>query len=165
MDVTVYTLIMYRFHIKCEPGQLLSYSVIEFQLEEETTCFGRPMCVDWVDHHTHSSHKLCGSRDPDTNYADGSNEMFIEFVSNRRSQSVGFRYFVYCIEPGFDLNAVYLSMEDDDGDVNCSSPTFNKTSNDNVTSLVSSSSGIKVHVMFSISPQPLTLLLYSPRLT
>ena len=114
---------VHRFYIRCEPGQLLSYSVIEFQLEEESTCSGRyPVCVDWVDHHTLDSHRLCGIREPNTVYSDGSNEMHIEFVSNRRSQSKGFQYFVTCIDPRFDINAANAE-DDDDEDIKCNSPS------------------------------------------
>ena len=128
----VYIHSCYRFHLQCAPGQLLSYSVIEFQLEEQTTCTGRSVCVDWVDHHTHGSHKLCGRREPNTVYADGSNEMHIEFVSNRRSQSVGFQYFVTCINPRFDINS-------DDDDIECTSPPSNKTYNIDAAPLVTTS--------------------------
>ena len=117
--------------------------MIEFQLEDKSTCSGRrPECVDWVEHHTHVSHKLCGIREPATVYSDGSNEMRIEFVSNRRSQSVGFQYFVTCIDPGFDLNAV---NKEDDEDIECTSPPVHKISNENVVPLVLNS-----EVLFSL---------------
>ena len=106
--------------------------MIEFQLEKKTTCSGHSVCVDWVDHHTRGSHKLCGRREPNTVYADGSNEMHIEFVSNRRSQSAGFQYFVTCINPGFDINS-------EDDDVECTSPPGNMTDSISDAPLVISS--------------------------
>ena len=50
--------------------------------------------------------KLCGSGELGEIHADGANEMRVEFISNRRSQSDGFEYYITCIDPGFDGNAV-----------------------------------------------------------
>ena len=58
--------------------------------------------------------------------------MNIEFVSNPRSQSVGFQYFVTCINPGFDINS-------DDDDIECSSPPGNKTYSMDAAPLVTTS--------------------------
>ena len=113
--------------------------MIEFQLEKKTTCSGHSVCVDWVDHHTRGSHKLCGRREPNTVYADGSNEMHIEFVSNRRSQSVGFQYFVTCINPGFDINS-------EDDDIECTSPPGNNVNISDASLVTSSEVILHVHV-------------------
>ena len=41
--------------------------------------------------------KLCGSGELGEIHADGANEMRVEFISNRRSQSDGFEYYITCI--------------------------------------------------------------------
>ena len=50
------------------------------------------------------SNRICGSRELGEIHVDGSNDMLVEFVSNRRSEDDGFEYFITCIAPGFDSN-------------------------------------------------------------
>ena len=52
------------------------------------------------------SNRICGSGELGEIHVDGSNDMLVEFISNRRSEDVGFEYFITCIAPGFDSNAV-----------------------------------------------------------
>ena len=37
---------------------------------------------------------------------DGSNELTFEFSTNRKTEDSGFLYFIQCVDPEFDLNAV-----------------------------------------------------------
>ena len=67
------------------------------------------MCVDWVNHHIGGfgeSYKLCGNGEIGEVHSDGANSMLVEFVANRATQYKGFEYFITCIAPAFDLNAV-----------------------------------------------------------
>ena len=101
--------LLLRFNLQCEPEQFLSYSVTGFKLEGKSICSGQPQCLDWVQHrmkNVQDGEKLCGSGELGEIHADGANEMRVEFVSNRRSQNDGFEYYITCIDPGFDGNAV-----------------------------------------------------------
>ena len=98
-----------RYAVKCNPGQLLSYSVHSFDLEEKGTCSHHQQCLDWVEivyRNLETRRRFCGSGEVGEVHVDGSNEMRLEFTSNRRIQGSGFLYFVRCFDPGFDLNAV-----------------------------------------------------------
>ena len=101
--------LLHRFNLQCEPEQLLSYSVERFNLEGKSICSGQPQCLDWVQHQMSSlqgSNPICGIGELGEIHVDGSNDMLVEFVSNRRSEDDGFEYFITCIAPGFDSNAV-----------------------------------------------------------
>ena len=50
--------------------------------------------------------RFCGSGEVGQVHVDGASEMFVEFASNRRTESDGFLYFVTCADPGFDQNAL-----------------------------------------------------------
>ena len=104
--------LLYRFNLQCEPNQLLSYSVTGFDLEGESTCSGQQQCLDWVLHRISGlqDSKYCGSGQLGEIHVHGSKGMRVEFVSNRRSQYVGFEYFIYCVAPGFDINSVRSSI-------------------------------------------------------
>ena len=88
----------------------------DFKLEEKLNCSSGPECVDWVEHHMDNfqeTRRMCGRRKAETIPSDGSSGMLVEFVSNRRSESVGFKYFVQCIAPAFDNNAVNSGLVPD----------------------------------------------------
>ena len=102
-----------RHTVKCKPGQIISYSVHGFDLEQKTTCSGSQECIDWVEieyRNLGTSQKFCGSGEVGQVHVENANEMQIEFVSNRRTDNRGFQYFVTCITPGFDKNAVNLGV-------------------------------------------------------
>ena len=95
--------------MKCEPGQLLSYSVAEFDLEEEDTCYDQQECLDRMEityANLGTTQRFCGSGEVGEIHVDGANEITFEFSTNRRFQKSGFLYFVTCFNPGFDVNAV-----------------------------------------------------------
>ena len=101
--------ILLRYSVKCEPGQLLSYSVHEFNLEPKSTCSNQPQCIDYVEirfRNLKAKPRFCGSGEVGEVHVDGSNEMTFEFASNRQTEKGGFLYFVTCTDPGFDQNAV-----------------------------------------------------------
>ena len=101
--------ILRRYSVKCEPGQLLSYSVHEFNLEPKSTCSNQLQCIDYVEirfRNLETKPRFCGSGEVGEVHVDGSNEMTFEFASNRRTEKGGFLYFVTCTDPGFDQNAV-----------------------------------------------------------
>ena len=96
----------------------MSYSVVSFKLEETLNCTtNNPRCVDWVDHqlaNLQGNNKVCGSGESGEIHSDGSDKMLVEFVSNPNSRSLadGFQYFVTCIDPAFDSNAVLEGIVD-----------------------------------------------------
>lgn len=96
----------------------MSYSVASFELEERLHCSSRnPECVDWVDHqfpNLQGNQKVCGKEETGEIHSDGSSEMLVEFVSNpnRTSLEDGFQYYVVCIDPAFDSNAVIEGVVD-----------------------------------------------------
>ena len=98
-----------RFTIQCEPGQLLSYSVTGFDLEGKANCSGSPECLDWVKidfRNMHSTERQCATGELREVHVDGANEMQVEFISNRWGERDGFEYYITCIDPTFDGNAV-----------------------------------------------------------
>lgn len=102
-----------RYSIKCEPGQIISYSVLDFDLEAESTCFGVKECLDWVElSYTNlgTTKRFCASGEVGEVHVDGANELIFEFVSNRRTEKRGFQYFVKCFDPGFDENALNVGV-------------------------------------------------------
>ena len=106
-------LILHRYSVQCEPGQLLSYSVHEFNLEPKSTCSNQPQCIDYVEmtfRNLKAKPRFCGSGEVGEVHVDGSNEMAFEFASNRRTEKGGFLYFVTCTDPSFDQNAVNFGI-------------------------------------------------------
>ena len=102
-----------RYSVKCNPGQILSYSVHAFNLETEGTCFSQQECVDWVEltyKNLNTKQRFCGTGEVGEVHVDGLDELTFEFASNRRTEHDGFLYFVTCIDPGFDQNAVGLGV-------------------------------------------------------
>lgn len=88
----------------------------DFQLEDKLNCSNGPECVDWVEHHMENvqdTRRVCGRGEVGKVHPSGSSEMLVEFVSNRRTESVGFQYFVTCVDPGFDNNAVNSGLVPD----------------------------------------------------
>ena len=101
----------HRYSVQCEPGQLLSYSVTEFNLEPEGNCSDRQECLDWVEitfNNLGIRRKFCGSGELGRVRVEGTNELMFEFASNRETEKEGFSYSVTCIDPGLDQNAVNL---------------------------------------------------------
>lgn len=99
----------FRYSIKCDPGQLLSYSVHSFHLEQEGTCFEQNECLDWVQvglRNLGNSERFCGIGEVNEIHVDGAEEMTIEFASNRKTETGGFLYFISCVNPGFDQNGI-----------------------------------------------------------
>lgn len=95
--------------MKCDPGQLLTYSVHSFDLEPEGRCFGQNECLDWVQvgiRNLGNSKRFCGTGEVNEVHVDGADEMTLEFVSNRLTEKEGFLYFITCISPGFDQNGI-----------------------------------------------------------
>lgn len=93
----------------------MSYSVLEFDLQDKMNCSGtQPACVDWVEHTFPGlalNNKVCGTGEKGEVHTDGANKMLVEFVSNRDGLPFnGFKYLVTCIAPEFDNNAVRMGV-------------------------------------------------------
>ena len=100
---------VYRYSVQCNPGQILSYSVHAFDLEGKGICFGNHVCVDWVEityNSLRTRERFCGSGEVNEVHVDGLNEITLEFSTNRQTEDRGFLYYIQCVDPGFDYNAV-----------------------------------------------------------
>ena len=90
-----------RYSVECDPGQILSYSVHSFDLENRVNCSSGEECVDWVEvtyHHLGQKERFCGARELGQLHLVGHNKISFEFVSNRRTEAGGFLYFVQCFD-------------------------------------------------------------------
>lgn len=110
----------------------------EFDVEGDSTCSGQQKCIDWVeiDYVNYgTTHRFCGTGEEGQIHVDGSSEMLIEFVSNRKKQNVGFLYFAICTQPGFDQNAIEFGIEGSESrmkraSTQCTSPSRPRTLGD-----------------------------------
>ena len=99
------------------------------------------MEIDFVNYGT--TQRFCGSGEEDEVYMDGSSEMQIEFVSNRKQENVGFLYFMICTTPNFDQNAVNLGIVESDprkkrSSTQCTAPSERRGPDDMRVSLCAS---------------------------
>ena len=95
--------------MRCEAGKLLSYNFIAHHLENRSVHCGNS-CVDYVEVDLPSLGgevvTTCGMEAQlGVIYSDGTSAIDVEFVANRREQDSGFMLFVWCSDPGFDINA------------------------------------------------------------
>ena len=98
-----------RHTVRCKAGQIISYSVHGFDLEQKATCSDHQECIDWVQiyyKNLGTAQRFCGSGEVGQVHVENTNEMQIEFVSIRQTEHGGFQYFVTCITPGLDKNAI-----------------------------------------------------------
>lgn len=115
----------------------------EFNVEGDSTCAGQQKCIDWVeiDYVNYgTTQRFCGSGEEGEVHVDGSSEMRIEFVSNRKQENVGFLYFAICMNPNFDQNAVNLGIVEPDprlkrSSTRCTSPSAFRGPDDTRVSL------------------------------
>jgi hypothetical protein len=67
------------------------------------------VCVDWVEityNSLRTRERFCGSGEVNEVHVDGLNEITLEFSTNRQTEDRGFLYYIQCVDPGFDYNAV-----------------------------------------------------------
>ena len=99
-------LVYYRYNVKCDVGQQLSYSFLEHNLEDRQMCSGNNECVDSFNmefpNYGNAIQTTCGT-EINTNviYQDGGDELTVEFMTNRENQHPGFYMFVWCISPSY----------------------------------------------------------------
>ena len=75
-----------------------------------------------------TTQRFCGSGEIGEVHVDGSNEMRLEFASNRQTEQGGFLYFVTCADPGFDQNALNAGIVPSSQATSFYSPYFNPCS-------------------------------------
>jgi hypothetical protein len=98
-----------RYRVQCSPGQIISYSVLDFDLEGSSTCSSGTECLDYVEINYQdlaTRQRFCGGGETGEVHIEGSNELTFEFVSNRQTEKRGFKFFVNCIDPSTDVNGL-----------------------------------------------------------
>ena len=101
--------------MKCDRGQIISYSVLDFDLETKDTCSSTSQCLDYVEityPNLGTRKRFCGGGEQGQIHVDGSNALIFEFVSNRHLEKRGFHFFVNCIDPASDMNAIKTGAVD-----------------------------------------------------
>ena len=103
--------------MRCEAGKLLSYNFVAHSLESRSTHCS-DSCVDYVQVDLPSLGgevvTTCGvEAQLGEVFSDGTSAIDVEFVANRREQDSGFMMFVWCSDPGFDINAQNLKERRD----------------------------------------------------
>ena len=90
--------------MSCSEGQLLTFTLDTFALEERARCRGKNGCIDWVRIYDNSGEpeEFCGSGNELRNrvHGDGEREIRYIFSSNSQIQDRGFRFFVQCSAKG-----------------------------------------------------------------
>ena len=99
----IYTFGNCRYSVQCEPGQILSYTIKEVNLENPVYCSNREECVDWVDivfnYSIDGPLRFCGREETSTEvFIVGTDKMDFKFVSNRYAQARGFWFVVQCAD-------------------------------------------------------------------
>ena len=112
--------------MRCGNNRLLYYDITGQGLQEPTTCNGASgICVDrlklWFPGNGHC--ERCGdmSNTINDNCMDRSglgNEMMVEFITNRETNSTGFEMIAHCVNPAFGISNVQKRQAEQ-----CSSPT------------------------------------------
>ena len=99
-----------RYRVSCEGNKLLSYAMLQHNLEDMGSCSGSTVCTDSVNLYLDSYgfsviETTCGDEvELGEVEMDGLHDAWIEFKANRKQQFLGFEMFLWCIEPEFDLN-------------------------------------------------------------
>ena len=108
-NATVFYKWHHRYRVQCSPGQIISYSVLDFDLEGSSTCSSGTECLDYVEinyQNLATRQRFCGGGETGEVQIEGSNELTFEFVSNRQTEKRGFKFFVNCIDPSTDVNGL-----------------------------------------------------------
>ena len=96
---------MSRYHVDCDPGQYLSYSILVLSLEEKGTCSdnGDPECLDFLKiqrPNPEPDRILCGNQNFTNEFVLDNPPFQMEFHSNRINEGSGFVLVVTCAPRG-----------------------------------------------------------------
>ena len=100
--VTVRALFSFRYHVQCDPGQLLHFLIPSFSIEEpyEATCLDSLT----IDRSLYGARKtICGGLSSIVSDREDFNDgrLYVEFNTNRAINDDGFYIAVTCVRPQF----------------------------------------------------------------
>ena len=113
--------------MKCPEGQILSYSIDSHTMEDPVQCgTSSDVCVDSLTLYfpgMGATQTTCGTLPSSPTITDGSNELIIEFMSNRAKQHNGFLLLAWCIDPAIKKSSSPSGTRSKRQQVTCNTPT------------------------------------------